>query len=152
MADDSWETILNAYLADKGLRVTRQRHLIAEAFFSAGGHPNIDQVYEAARAQDPRIGQATVYRTLKLLVDCGLAHQSDFGDGTTRYEPAHAEHHDHLMCVDCGRIVEFRNDTIEHLQDEIALDHGFKVTDHRLVIYGACTLQPCPHRNAGHGG
>jgi Fur family ferric uptake transcriptional regulator len=129
--------------------VTRQRRAIAEAFFSHEGHPNIDELYHSIRAQHPHIGQATVYRTLKLLVDSGLAEPSRFGDGTTRYEAARAgDHHDHLICVDCGHIVEFRNDEIERLQDEIALRHHFAVTDHKMVIYGTCTDKACPRRGA----
>ncbi len=143
----SWEATLAAYLSRSGLRVTRQRRAIAEAFFAHRGHPNIDELYAKIRAQHPHIGQATVYRTLKLLVDSGLAEPSRFGDGTTRYEASHqGEHHDHLICVDCGHIVEFRDDEIERLQIEIAERHKFAVTDHKMVIYGACRDAKCPRR------
>ena len=146
-APSGWETKLAEYLARSGLRVTRQRRAIAEAFFSHAGHPNIDELYTSIRAQHPHIGQATVYRTLKLLVESGLAEPSRFGDGTTRYEAAETgDHHDHLVCVDCGHIVEFRNDEIERLQDDIASAHRFRVTDHKMIIYGVCTDTSCPRR------
>ncbi|MFT7581379.1 MAG: Fur family ferric uptake transcriptional regulator [Myxococcota bacterium] len=144
-----WEERLDAYLQANGLRATRQRRLIAEMFFEHEGHPNIDELYETIRNQDASIGQATVYRTLKLLVESGLAHESRFGDGTTRYEGAGGDHHDHLICLDCSKIVEFRNDTIEQLQDDIALEHGFKVADHKMVIYANCTRVRCPDRVGG---
>lgn len=142
-----WESALEAYLARTGLRVTRQRRAIAEAFFAHPGHPNIDELYATIRAQHPHIGQATVYRTLKLLVDSGLAEPSSFGDGTTRYEAAHAgDHHDHLICVDCNYILEFRDDEIERRQVALAERNHFAVTDHKMVIYGKCTQVQCPRR------
>jgi Fur family ferric uptake transcriptional regulator len=134
-----WEARLKDYLAAHGLRLTRQRQEIVEAFFESEGHPNIDELYARVRARDPRIGQATVYRTLKLLVDCGLANVSRFGGAATRYEVHEAgEHHDHLICTRCGTIIEFRNDTIERLQEEIAAAHDFEMDDHKMEIYGLC--------------
>lgn len=143
---ESWSDRLERYLQDNGLRMTRQRQLIAEAFFAHSGHPNIDDLYDIVRNEDPSIGQATVYRTLKLLVDSGLASQSRFGDGPARYESVGNDHHDHLICVDCGRIVEFRNDTIERLQEQIASEQGFEMTDHEMIIYGRCVTEACEHR------
>lgn len=144
-----WETKLADYLARSGLRVTRQRHVIAKAFFEYPGHPNIDELYTRIRERHPNIGQATVYRTLKLLVDSGLAEPSRFGDGTTRYEAADEhDHHDHLICVTCGHIIEFRNDEIERLQEVIAQNHRFRMTDHRMVIYGECLDAACPRRSS----
>ncbi|MCB9736262.1 MAG: transcriptional repressor [Deltaproteobacteria bacterium] len=143
---EAWRERLEQHLLDNGLRMTRQRLIIAEAFFGASGHPNIDELYEQVKAEDPSVGQATVYRTLKLLVDSGLANQSHFGDGTTRYESSHREHHDHLICDDCGVIVEFRNETIERLQDRIAEEHGFTVLEHEMVIHGRCNDADCPRR------
>jgi len=148
-----WESKLRDYLARAGLRVTNQRRVIARTFFESPGHPNIDELYTRIRAEHPRIGQATVYRTLKLLVESGLAEQSRFGDGTTRYEAHHVDdHHDHLICVDCGYILEFRNDEIERLQDQIAAEHDFGVKDHKMVIYASCKLAPCPRKPSGRGG
>jgi Fur family ferric uptake transcriptional regulator len=144
----AWEARLAAYLAQSGLRVTQQRRAIAEVFFDFPGHPNIDELYTRVRALHPNIGQATVYRTLKLLVDSGLAEPSRFGDGTTRYEAADEDaHHDHLICTECGHIVEFRNDEIERHQEEIARALNFRMTDHRMVIYGSCLDTACPRRS-----
>jgi Fur family ferric uptake transcriptional regulator len=143
----AWETRLAEYLARTGLRVTRQRRAIAQAFFESPGHPNIDELYTRIRERHPHIGQATVYRTLKLLVESGLAEPSRFGDGTTRYEAADEhDHHDHLICVECGHIVEFRDDEIERLQELIAKNHHYRMTDHKMVIYGECLDTTCARR------
>lgn len=148
VAAPPWENRLRDYLARAGLRVTHQRRAIARAFFESEGHPNIDELYTRIRAQHPRIGQATVYRTLKLLVESGLAEQSRFGDGSTRYEAHHAgEHHDHLICLDCGYVLEFHNEQLEELQDQIAAEHDFDVTEHKLVLYANCKRTPCPRRD-----
>lgn len=142
-----WEAQLRGYLARAGLRVTEQRRAIARVFFESEGHPNIDELYTIIRARNPSIGQATVYRTLKLLVESGLASPSRFGDGTTRYEASHdGEHHDHLVCTTCGAIIEFRDDEIERLQEQIAAQHHFRVTDHRMVIYGSCQDAACTRK------
>ena len=143
-----WEERLRAYLVAAGLRHTEQRQAIAAAFFAYDGHPNIDELDARIRRDHPHIGQATVYRTIKLLVDCGLAHESQFGDGTARYEAAleDDEHHDHLMCRDCGHIFEFHHPEIERLQETIAASHGLRVVDHKMVIYGDCTVAECPRR------
>lgn len=145
-----WEERLKDYLVRSGLRQTEQRQAIAATFFSFEGHPNIDELYARIRDAHPSIGQATVYRTIKLLVDSGLAHERQFGDGTTRYEAVHEddEHHDHLVCNDCGHIFEFHHEEIERLQDVIAGSHGLEVTDHKMVIYGRCIADPCPRRPA----
>lgn len=149
-ARHDWEDRLRDYLIRSGLRQTEQRQAIAATFFEFDGHPNIDELYGRIRERHPNIGQATVYRTIKLLVDSGLAHERQFGDGTTRYEAVHDddEHHDHLVCNDCGHIFEFHHEEIERLQDVIAGDHGLEVIDHKMVIYGRCTVEPCPRRPA----
>lgn len=146
---EAWEQRLEQYLHTRGLRMTRQRLAIAQAFFSHDGHPNIDELCAQVRAEDSTIGQATVYRTLKLLVESGLANQSRLGDGPARYESAADEHHDHLICANCGRIIEFRNDTIERLQERIAREHGMVMTDHEMVIYGRCAPPGCDPRRTG---
>lgn len=133
--------VLRAYIAKNGLKTSRQRELIAETFFSAPGHLSIDELLERVRVEDPRIGQATVYRTMKLLAKCGLAEVRQFGDGHTRYERAHGdeeEHHDHMICTSCGKIVEFVNPQIESLQQRVAKQHGFVVTHHKMELYGIC--------------
>lgn len=130
--------ILNKYIAAHGLKSTKQRTLILEIFYSAGGHLSAEELLELVRVEDPRISQATVYRTLRLLTDCGLAEARNFGDGQTRYEIATEEHHDHIICTGCGLIVEFEDERIERLQDEIAEEHGFEMTHHKMELYGFC--------------
>lgn len=137
--------VLRQYVADNGLKFTRQRELIAEAFFSAGGHLSVEDLLERVRAQDPQVSLATVYRTMKLLTECGLADAHRFGDRQVLYEPSEGEdeHHDHIICVDCGKIVEFFNARLEKLQDDIAAEHGFSLTQHRMELYGSCTVADC---------
>lgn len=137
--DDS-RRALRAYIHKHGLKTSRQRELIADVFFASGGHLSIEELLERVRDADARVGQATVYRTMKLLAQSGLAEARQFGDGHTRYEPATetAEHHDHLICTRCGTIIEFVNPQIEQLQTKVARAHGFVVTSHKLEIYGLC--------------
>ena len=132
--------ILKAYIAKHGLKTSRQRELIADVFFAAGGHLSIDELLERVKKNDARVGQATVYRTMKLLTRAGLAEARQFGDGHTRYEPAleATEHHDHLICTSCGKIVEFHNAQIESLQSRVASKHGFLVSHHKMELYGLC--------------
>lgn len=133
------DEVLNRYMAERGLKSTRQRSLIIDTFFGANGHLSVEDVWSKVRQQDPKVSVATVYRTMKLLSECGLAHARNFGDGQTRYEPAVGKHHhDHLICTSCGTIVEFENDRIEAMQDAVARKHGFKVTSHKMELYGQC--------------
>ena len=126
------------YLTENGLNTTQQRELIVDHFLRCRDHISIDELLVRVRKRNKRVGYATVYRTLKLLVDCGLAHQRQFGDGQARYEVT-GEHHDHLICTRCGLILEFEDDEIERLQDRIAERlGGFKVTRHRHELYGLC--------------
>jgi Fur family ferric uptake transcriptional regulator len=129
--------VLNRYIAEKGLKQTRQRNLIVDTFFAAGGHLNVEELLQLVREQDARISAATVYRTMKLLTECGLAQPRHFGDGQTRYETA-GDHHDHLICTGCGLIVEFENEEIEQLQLLVARKHGFRITHHKMELYGRC--------------
>jgi Fur family ferric uptake transcriptional regulator len=129
------------YLSRQRLKTTQQRELIVDLFLRTRGHVSIDDLLARVREQSSHIGYATVYRTLKLLTDCGLAAPRQFGDGQTRYEVAdeNAHHHDHLICVQCGLILEFENEEIEKLQDEMAARlGGFKVVRHKLELYGLC--------------
>jgi Fur family ferric uptake transcriptional regulator len=136
---ESPSELLQHYLSQRGLKSTRQRTLIVDTFLAAGGHLDVDQLLARVRQTDPRVSAATVYRTMKLLTECGLAHAQRFGDGHTRYESAfNRQHHDHLICTSCGEIVEFENDKIEALQDLVARRHGFVVNDHKLELYGLC--------------
>lgn len=133
--------ILRDYINDNGLKSSRQRELIADVFFESGGHLRVDELLDRVRDVDPKIGQATVYRTMKLLTKCGLAAPRHFGDGHTRYEPVapdEEEHHDHLICTSCNRIVEFLDERIEELQEQVATSHGFRLTRHKMELYGVC--------------
>ena len=133
------DRILDRYMAERGLKSTRQRSLIIDIFFGMQGHLSVEEVWGRVRQDDARVSVATVYRTMKLLSESGLAHARNFGDGQTRYEPAVGrEHHDHLICTRCGTIIEFENDQIERMQDAVARRHGFKVTSHKMELYGLC--------------
>ena len=135
----NWQEVLREHIGKKGLRLTQQRLLISEIFFEQEGHhANIDELYQRVRKRNPSVGYATVYRTLKLLTECGLANSMQFGDGTRRFEPA-TDHHDHLICTECGKIVEFENEEIETIQEEIATKHQFSLTSHKMELYGTCT-------------
>ena len=127
-------------LRERGLKSTAQRDDIARVFFGAGKHLSVDELHAAVKRVNLRVGYATVYRTLKLLKECGLAEERHFDDGQARYEPATAEeqHHDHLICERCGRIVEFNSHDLEKLQDRIARQLGFVVHRHRMELYGIC--------------
>jgi Fur family ferric uptake transcriptional regulator len=142
------DEVLSRYMAERGLKSTRQRSLIIDTFFEAGGHLSVEQLWSKVRQQDAKVSVATVYRTMKLLSECGLAHAQNFGDGQTRYEAAVGRHHhDHLICTRCGTIVEFENDRIEALQDAVARKHGFRVTSHKMELYGLC--RACQRLAAG---
>ena len=130
---------LAGFLSERGLRLTGQRRVIADIFFGSEGHHSAEEIYRLVREAHPGIGPATVYRTLKLLREAGMATGMNTGDGLARYEsPVRRSHHDHLVCRRCGRIVEFENDRIEDLQRRVAEQHGFVVTDHRLELFGIC--------------
>jgi len=128
---------LARYLDQRNLRHTRQRDAILDAFLEATGHITSEEIYERARQKHPSIGYTTVYRTMKLLCDAGLANERRFEDGVARYEIRH-EHHDHLVCVRCGKIVEFECHMIEGAQNDIADRYGFQVLRHRHELYGHC--------------
>lgn len=131
--------IFRDYIAQKGLKSTRQRDIILDAFLSSDRHMSIEELYLKLRGKHPNIGYATVYRTLKLFAESGIAREMQFGDGQTRYEHAtEGEHHDHLVCTRCGAIIEFENETIERLQAEVADSHGFLIRTHKLELYGLC--------------
>ncbi len=131
---------LNDYMSRHGLRSTEQRRVVTEQFFASDGHLSIEDLLEMVRVEEPGIGYATVYRTLKLLKDCGLAFERHFGDGVSRYEVAwEDEHHDHLICIECQKIVEFEDEGIEELQHKVAERHGFVLVRHKLELYGVCS-------------
>jgi Fur family ferric uptake transcriptional regulator len=128
---------LAAYLEDHNLKHTKQREAILEIFLEVKGHIGSDELYQRVRERHPNIGYTTVYRTMKLLCEAGLASERHFDDGIARYEVEH-EHHDHLVCVRCGRIVEFECSMIEAAQEEIVERYGFRLLRHRHELYGHC--------------
>jgi Fur family transcriptional regulator, ferric uptake regulator len=130
---------LASWIAERGLKSTRQRDLIVDTFFNAEGHLSVDELLARVSLRDGNVGAATVYRTMKILGEAGLASARHFDDGQTRYEAAlDRHHHDHLICTSCHTIVEFENERIEELQDTVARQHGFAVTRHKLELYGLC--------------
>jgi Fur family ferric uptake transcriptional regulator len=120
----------------KGMRMTEQRRIIAGVIEDASDHPDVEELYRRAVEQDPRISISTVYRTVKLFEDAGIIERHDFRDGRARYETVPDEHHDHLIDLKSGRVIEFRNEEIERLQEAIARKLGFRLVDHRLELYG----------------
>jgi Fur family ferric uptake transcriptional regulator len=131
------QSALSRYLEKHGLKHTRQREAILAAFLEAPGHITSEEIFEKVRRSHPDIGFTTVYRTMKLLCEAGLADERHFDDGITRYEIPH-EHHDHLICTRCGKIIEFECRMIESAQDEIAARYGFDLLRHRHELYGHC--------------
>ena len=121
---------------DKGMRMTEQRRVIAEVLSIAEDHPDVEEVYRRASKIDDRISIATVYRTVRLFEDAGILEKHDFRDGRARYEQASEEHHDHLIDLQSGEVIEFRNEDIEKLQEFVARELGYKLVDHRLELYG----------------
>jgi Fur family ferric uptake transcriptional regulator len=136
------------YLRDHRLPVTRQRDLVAQAVFLADDHPSVDAIIRAVKAGGEHVGTATVYRTLDVLVESGLDRAHEFGEGFKRYEPVPGQtHHEHLICEQCGRVVEFQNEPLERMLPIIADEHGFQHRRHRVEIYGVC--RDCRHRELG---
>jgi Fur family transcriptional regulator, ferric uptake regulator len=130
---------LHSYMLKRGLRSTEQRRLIIDTFFDVGEHITIDSLLKQVRSVDSRVGYATVYRTMKLLTESGVVQEHKFGDGFTRYELSDEEHHhDHLICLECGKITEFEEPLIEELQDRVAKRYGFAVRQHKHELYGTC--------------
>ena len=121
---------------DKGMKMTEQRRVIARVLSMADDHPDVEQVYRRASEMDPKISIATVYRTVRLFEEANIIERHDFGDGRSRYEEATEEHHDHLIDIQSGKVIEFQNQEIEVLQEEIAKKHGMKLVGHRLELFG----------------
>ena len=142
---------LNEYMLKRGLRSTEQRRLIIDTFFDAREHITIDSLLKQVRAVDARVGYATVYRTMKLLSESGVVQEHKFGDGFTRYELADEDaHHDHLVCLECAKIIEFEEPQIEVLQDKVAKRYGFVVRAHKHEMYGVCS--DCQKPKGARGG
>ncbi|MEP7269906.1 MAG: transcriptional repressor [Acidobacteriota bacterium] len=127
------------HLKTAGLKRTNQRELILDVFLETEGHSSAEEMHQLIKVRDPHVGFTTVYRTLKLLAECGLAREERLGDGRTRYEHLYNhQHHDHLICTECGLLIEFFSEVIENKQDEIALHYDFQPTRHSLRIFGVC--------------
>ncbi len=128
------------YLRERNLPVTGQRELVAEVIFTAGGHLSVDDVVARLRERGAHVGTATVYRTLDLLAESGMVVQRDFGEGFRRYErmKGGVQHHEHLICIRCGKVIEFSNERLERMKALIAEEYGFRHHHHRLEIFGTC--------------
>ena len=127
------------FIQEQGLKTTRQRNTIVAVFFRLRGHISVEELLVEVKKVNPRIGYATVYRTLHLLVESGLVEERRFGDGLARYEGhSDVEHHDHMICLECGQISEFYNPRLESLQEQLAEENNFQIYRHRLELYGAC--------------
>ena len=131
--------ILENYISENNLKITKQRRTVLKAFLECKNHISVEELYNIVLKTEPKVGLATVYRTLALLTKSGLALEMDFGDGQKRYESTHnIVHHDHMVCTECGKIIEFNHPLIEKYQEEVAKENGFKVTSHKLDLFGYC--------------
>ena len=149
MTFEQWCADFAAKLSAVSQRLTPQRRTIAQVLFAQEGHLNVDELHRQVREVDASVGYATVYRTLKLLELHDMVHCDTFVDGTARYEISvgEEEHHDHLVCRDCGHIIEFGNEEIERLQELVAKQQGFTLEDHTMVLYGRCLQTNCENRS-----
>jgi len=128
---------IEALCAEKGMRMTVQRAVIARVLSAATDHPDVEEVYRRANQVDSRISLSTVYRTVRLLENAGIIDRHDFGDGgRARYERVKSEHHDHLIDTESGTVIEFKNEEIEKLQERVARELGYELVGHRLELYG----------------
>ena len=132
---DKQERDIEHMAVDAGMRMTDQRRVIARVLSEAQDHPDVEEVYNRAAKVDSAISIATVYRTVRLFEEAGILTRHDFGDGRARYEPAPEDHHDHLIDIQSGKVIEFTNDEIERLQHEVAEKLGYRLVDHRLELY-----------------
>jgi Fur family ferric uptake transcriptional regulator len=127
---------------DQGLRMTGQRRVIARVLSAADDHPDVEEVYRRANAVDARISLSTVYRTLRLFEAKGILERHEFGTGRSRYEEATHRHHDHLIDLETGKVIEFRNEEIEQIQERVARELGFSLVGHKLELYGTPIKHP----------
>ncbi|AOF89682.1 Fur family transcriptional regulator [Sinorhizobium sp. RAC02] len=130
------EKSLEELCVERGMRMTEQRRIIARVLEGSADHPDVEELYRRSSAVDARISISTVYRTVKLFEDAGIIERHDFRDGRSRYETVPDEHHDHLIDLKTGNVIEFHSPEIEALQERIAREHGFRLVDHRLELYG----------------
>ena len=130
--------LFHSRLREHGLKSTSPRDDIARVFFDLGRHVSAEELYAEVKQINPHVGYATIYRTLKLLKECGLLFERHFDEGQARYEVAGDHHHDHFICESCGRILEFEDDSMERLQQEVASRLGVLLTRHKMELYGLC--------------
>jgi len=126
---------IEALCAERGLRITEQRRIIARVLSESDDHPDVEELHQRASRLDSGISIATVYRTVRLFEEAGILDRHDFGDGRARYEAAPEAHHDHMIDVESGKVIEFTSEEIERLQREVAEKHGYQIEDHSLVLY-----------------
>ena len=131
--------VLEGYITQNNLKITRQRRSVLKAFLECENHVSAEELYNMVSSAESKIGLATVYRTLALLTESGLASELDFGDGQKRYEHRYMHtHHDHMICTECGKIIEFNHPLIEKFQEKVAADNKFIITSHKLDLLGLC--------------
>jgi len=131
--------VLEEYISVNNLKITKQRRTVLKIFLESKDHVSVEELYNEVLKTEPKIGLATVYRTLALLTKSGLALEMDFGDGQKRYESSYRSlHHDHMVCTECGKILEFNQPLIEKYQEEVAKQKNFKITSHKLDLFGLC--------------
>ncbi len=132
--------VLEGYITQHNLKITSQRRAVLDAFIKSENHVSAEDLYKMVSENEPKIGLATVYRTLALFTQSGLASELDFGDGQKRYEHKYMHsHHDHMICTECGKIIEFHDPLIEQYQEEAARKNNFTMTSHKLDIFGICS-------------
>ena len=136
MSDQNEPSRLEQVCVERGMKMTGQRRVIARVLSDADDHPDVEELYRRSMQADPKISIATVYRTVRLFEEAGLLDRHDFGDGRSRYEETSENHHDHLIDVNSGNVIEFRDEEVEQLQIKIAERYGFKLIDHRMELYG----------------
>jgi Fur family transcriptional regulator, ferric uptake regulator len=150
---DGMETLsrIEQLCHDKGLKMTEQRRVIARVLSDATDHPDVEQVYQRATGIDPHISIATVYRTVRLFEEANILERHDFRDGRSRYEEAPESHHDHLIDIQSGRVIEFQNEEIELLQRKVAEKLGYRLVDHRLELYAVPLDESAAHEKSTTG-
>jgi Fur family transcriptional regulator, ferric uptake regulator len=132
--------VLDGYLRSVGQFLTHPRKIILETFLKMDRHVSIKDLCIEVKKTDPQISPATVYRTMKIFIEAGIASENDFSDDRKLFEKTHGkEHHDHMFCTKCKRVAEFHNESIEKLQEEVAKEHLFKITNHRMTLFGFCS-------------
>ena len=135
MPEQTLESRLEEMCAERGMKMTGQRRVIARVLSDAIDHPDVEELYRRSAEIDSKISIATVYRTVRLFEEAGLLERLDFGDGRARYEETPDEHHDHLIDVKSGKVIEFHNEAIEELQEQVARELGYKLVGHRLELF-----------------